>query len=476
MIRTYKYNIKSNKVKNEYIEKTLYPEWKRIAQILLKQHLNFYYKNSTICKDNSLYKTVNTFLTERYKDCINRQVVGMFESKISNFKKRYIKIVMKSDLNDDLKKDLCLVSKRNLFFKNTDDIGKNYTVNYSTIKLGRWIFKNFIGKYPTCKNINMVLQSKIVEIQKPKNKHFCYYLKLSSGNSDIRGKFYYIPLEYNKYADKTNGKLSTSCALEFENKKIKSVSLFKEVEPNKDLITNDLRLSIDIGITKLFSVNDGKIYGDWFIRRLKFHDKQLLKIQNNLKKQFGKHVKLSNYPVYTRYVKKLKDFIKNEINRLFNKIIKRYKPSTIIVENLDFKNSNIGRTNNRLLSIFGLGQIKAKLKDINESYGIEVNFIDPAYSSQTCCKCGYIDPKNRTSQAVFNCRCCDNKINADVNASRTLNNFFERFKEKMFLNTNDRNNKRTQIVNDFISNNLRWRNDKRIVQMINSNPYFKDLY
>lgn len=69
LIRTYKYKIGSNQTKNDYIEKVLYPEWKRVGKILLNLHLNFYYQNSTICKDNTLYKGIkNTFLTERYKD------------------------------------------------------------------------------------------------------------------------------------------------------------------------------------------------------------------------------------------------------------------------------------------------------------------------------------------------------------------------------------------------------------------------
>lgn len=43
--------------------------------------------------------------------------------------------------------------------------------------------------------------------------------------------------------------------------------------------------------------------------------------------------------------------------------------------------------------------------------------VDPAYTSQTCAKCGNVDKENRQSQAVFICTKCGHKANADVNAA-----------------------------------------------------------
>ena len=49
--------------------------------------------------------------------------------------------------------------------------------------------------------------------------------------------------------------------------------------------------------------------------------------------------------------------------------------------------------------------------------GIEVKYIDPAYTSQMCSQCGHVDKENRKNQAEFKCVECDFKINADYNAS-----------------------------------------------------------
>jgi len=52
--------------------------------------------------------------------------------------------------------------------------------------------------------------------------------------------------------------------------------------------------------------------------------------------------------------------------------------------------------------------------------GVPVVFVDPAYSSQECSGCHYVDRANRPNQATFACRACGLLLHADVNASRNL--------------------------------------------------------
>ena len=59
---------------------------------------------------------------------------------------------------------------------------------------------------------------------------------------------------------------------------------------------------------------------------------------------------------------------------------------------------------------------KYKAKEV----GIEVEFIDPKYTSQRCNKCGCIDKENRETQSQFICKTCGHKDNADRNASRNI--------------------------------------------------------
>ena len=46
--------------------------------------------------------------------------------------------------------------------------------------------------------------------------------------------------------------------------------------------------------------------------------------------------------------------------------------------------------------------------------------VNPAYTSQTCSKCGYRAKENRESQAVFECKRCHVRMNADLNAASNI--------------------------------------------------------
>ena len=54
--------------------------------------------------------------------------------------------------------------------------------------------------------------------------------------------------------------------------------------------------------------------------------------------------------------------------------------------------------------------------------GMSVEYIDPAYTSQTCSKCGYCCKANRRSQSSFLCKECGFELHADLNASRNIRN------------------------------------------------------
>lgn len=51
---------------------------------------------------------------------------------------------------------------------------------------------------------------------------------------------------------------------------------------------------------------------------------------------------------------------------------------------------------------------------------VELMPVNPAYTSQRCSSCGHTCANNRESQAVFDCRSCGHKTNADVNAAMNI--------------------------------------------------------
>jgi putative transposase len=49
-----------------------------------------------------------------------------------------------------------------------------------------------------------------------------------------------------------------------------------------------------------------------------------------------------------------------------------------------------------------------------------VEKVNPAFTSQRCSACRYVDPRSRESQADFRCTACGYACNADVNAAKNI--------------------------------------------------------
>ena len=79
------------------------------------------------------------------------------------------------------------------------------------------------------------------------------------------------------------------------------------------------------------------------------------------------------------------------------------------------------RALNRSLRSAALGGIASKLEYKTRLTGQNrLVLVNPAYTSQTCSKCGYRDSRNRESQAVFECKRCHTRMNADLNAASNI--------------------------------------------------------
>lgn len=76
---------------------------------------------------------------------------------------------------------------------------------------------------------------------------------------------------------------------------------------------------------------------------------------------------------------------------------------------------------NRSLRQASMGRLSSMLAYKTKlAEGVGMILVNPAYTSQTCSRCGHVDKKNRESQAVFVCKKCSYTANADVNAARNI--------------------------------------------------------
>ena len=75
---------------------------------------------------------------------------------------------------------------------------------------------------------------------------------------------------------------------------------------------------------------------------------------------------------------------------------------------------------NRVMQDASLAEFRRMLVYKGLLYGCEVTFVNPAYTSQRCSACGHTETENRLSQALFVCRSCGHRSNADLNAALNI--------------------------------------------------------
>ena len=73
-----------------------------------------------------------------------------------------------------------------------------------------------------------------------------------------------------------------------------------------------------------------------------------------------------------------------------------------------------GSLNRSILST-GWAEIEQML-----AYKTRVGYVNPAYTSQRCSRCGHVDAKSRKTQSKFHCVSCGYQDHADLNAANII--------------------------------------------------------
>ena len=102
---------------------------------------------------------------------------------------------------------------------------------------------------------------------------------------------------------------------------------------------------------------------------------------------------------------------------IVNKFINFYKDTDIVCEDLKRVKhaSKLYKSINNKLQYWSYRQVLDKLNQLSEIEGFKLIKVDPAYTSQTCSKCGTILKSNRNGE-FYNCS-CGLIIDADTNAA-----------------------------------------------------------
>lgn len=156
------------------------------------------------------------------------------------------------------------------------------------------------------------------------------------------------------------------------------------------------------------SVND-------FVRVREQFSKRRRVLQQSLTMVKGGRGRKKKLKALDRFESKERNFAKTYNHQLSAKIVKFAKENKCQFIHLE-KLTKEG-FNSKLLGKWSYYQLQQMIVYKAERVGIEVRFVNPAYTSQKCSKCGHIDKENRKTQAKFECMKCGLRLNADHNAS-----------------------------------------------------------
>jgi len=246
---------------------------------------------------------------------------------------------------------------------------------------------------PIFKSDVINLDSRFVDIQF-NNNSFDVWVKLSSIGNKISLK---LPSKKHKHYHKYNDwSLKKSIRLrKFEDNYYVDFYFEKESPETK---TEGKDIGLDCGYKKLLISSENKVY-----------DTGLEKVYEKIsrKKQGSKRFKRTLIE---------RD---NKINESVNKLdIDNIK--TIVVEDLkNVKHKSKGKINkkfNNKLQRWSYSKVLNKLLHHCEENAVNYLTVNPAYTSQTCSKCGFVHRNNRSNEK-FLCLNCGYKTDADFNAS-----------------------------------------------------------
>ncbi len=197
-------------------------------------------------------------------------------------------------------------------------------------------------------------------------------------------------------------------------------------------LLDDMTVGVDCGINipAVCAVNKGNarayIGSSVLLKRFKMQRDQRLRQRDYIPAN-GRHGRQK----VDRAIYKMQDFERRYMHTFHHKISKevikfalKQQASKIFMEDL----KNFGKNDNgdytkeksKIIRFWGYQELQSMIEYKAKREKIEVKYIPPAYTSQTCSQCGYTDANNR-KQSKFVClnseKKCGFEANADYNAA-----------------------------------------------------------
>ncbi|MBC7513792.1 MAG: transposase [Herminiimonas sp.] len=295
---------------------------------------------------------------------------------------------------------------------------KGLPIPAEILRLARSIMRGVFARHrrPSMGQIQMLLDEKVARIEATRSmaEHtpFAYWVKLATLRP---GKPISIPIHANVHYESVAGERMACVQINLGERGL-SIGFVKDV-PVTPYAPRMEVLGVDVGLRYLVATSAGDLMGRGLLDRLIVWDRQITALAANRQKQ-GLRVRSRRYDTL---VARVRSFLKNEINRVLNRLLAVRQPDEIVIESLDFRSPDLSRRMNRLVQNFGRTVFRQALAAKAEQFGFTATEVNAAYTSQSCAKCGYVDKKNRRAER-FTCRHCSHTAHADINAAMNIRN------------------------------------------------------
>ena len=313
---------------------------------------------------------------------------GLYDRKL----KKYIWVCFKKgDFDEAFRKQLytvgkCLVSE------------PSKSVSQEAIDLyWSWLEdEKIVGKSPSPgPRTPMILSYETGILGNSKKAHFTkFWINLSTL---VRRERVLLPLKGNPYV-KSSGEVVKGIQA---RKDQRGYWRFEAVEVREHLILESepslRRVGVDVGLNVLAATSLGGTYGGEVKPQFDQKYARVLAVRKNRQRQ----KLLENSPRLDKLEYKLTEFLKTEVGKITNKLVRRFPTSVFVLEDLDLR----GCKGQKRFCYRALAQ------SLERKAPTEV--VNPAYSSQTCPSCTDVSRRNRNG-IDFVCRQCGRRSHADV--------------------------------------------------------------
>ena len=132
----------------------------------------------------------------------------------------------------------------------------------------------------------------------------------------------------------------------------------------------------------------------------------------NVKGGKGRGKKLKNLNRLSECERNFAKTYNHTISKRIVEFAKKHKCEYINIEKLTKDGFD-----NAILRNWSYYELQNMVEYKADRIGIKVRYVNPAYTSQTCSRCGHVDKENRQTQEKFVCTKCGFELNADHNAA-----------------------------------------------------------